>query len=176
MTGTIENIGVESGVIRTETLHNIRFDLSAVLAYDRAELTVGQAVTFDLQGGHHSMAINVVVQRRSVGTSIGWLRYVGFEQRGCIREYRFEQIIPGEKTKAFRVTADVGLFARHHVGCQEGPALCLRLLKEVMDTPDAPEQSGWRGSLSDQHMLAHLARRPAPKRPTRPERSHLQPV
>jgi hypothetical protein len=169
---------MDSGVIRTETLHHVRFDLSAVLAYDRAQLSVGQAVTFDLEGGSDPMAVNVVVQRRAAGVTASWLRYVGFEQSECVREYRFEQIIPGEKTKRFIITADLGLFARHRVGCQEGPALCLRLLKEELDTAGASERSDWRGSLTDEHMLAHLARHPAPRKPGRPERKpvSLQPV
>lgn len=173
MTGKITSIGIESGVIQAETSRNVSFDLSAVLTYDLAELAVGQSVTFDLRSGTHSKAINVVVQKQgqfSPSVKTGkppCLRYMGFEQSGCTRVYSFEQIVPGEETKRFIVTADMGLFTRHRIGLQEGPALCLRSLTDELDAASATEPPGLRCSLSDQNMLAHLARRPAPKKSSR---------
>jgi hypothetical protein len=82
------------------------------------------------------------------------LQYVGFEQTGRIRAYRFKRILRGEKTQEFVVSADCALFVKHSVGIQEGPALSLRLLSAAALMPPAQ-------SLSDLDMLAHLARRAA---------------
>jgi hypothetical protein len=51
------------------------------------------------------------------------------------------------------VTVDMALFAKQHVGIQDGPALCLRLVT-------AEEWPPKQRSLTDEEMLAHLARRP----------------
>jgi hypothetical protein len=91
-----------------------------------------------------------------------YLQYVGFNQAGSVREYRFRRISRGEERKEFVVTADLSLFSKHHVGIQEGPALCLHvLLKQwaVSGVPLAPTPR----SLTEPDMLAHLASRPAPK-------------
>jgi hypothetical protein len=54
------------------------------------------------------------------------LRYVGFDQAKNIREYKFDGVAAGEANTHFVVSADRALFIRHHVGLQEGPALCLK--------------------------------------------------
>lgn len=83
-----------------------------------------------------------------------YLQYMGFGQIGSLRTYRFRRVARGEKAREYLVNADLGLFARHHVGIQEGPALCLRLLSETPGSRPTPE------SLTDTDMLAHLASRP----------------
>jgi hypothetical protein len=56
------------------------------------------------------------------------LRYVGFDQIKGIRTYRFERTSVGEETETFAVTTDMALFTKHHIGIQEGPALCAQKL------------------------------------------------
>lgn len=81
-----------------------------------------------------------------------YLQYMGFGQTGSVRTYRFRRVARGEKPQEYLVNADLELFARHHVGIQEGPAMCLRLLSDLRPAPEC---------LNDTHMLAHLASRPA---------------
>lgn len=52
------------------------------------------------------------------------LRYMGFAQNQNTRVYKFDCIAKGESTTHFVVTADLSLFLKHHIGIQEGPALC----------------------------------------------------
>jgi len=179
MTGRIRRLadGDETGSIQAEDGLNVSFDHSAVLAYDLDRLAVGQMVTFDIGGGAHPAAVNILslespqasrsAQRRLESDC---LRYTGFEQSGSIRIFRFEQFVPGEERKVFLVTADLDLFARHHIGLQEGPALCLRVLTTDADAPaqDGPPS---QCSLGDRDMLAHIARRPAPRKRTQPRRN-----
>jgi len=88
------------------------------------------------------------------------LQYMGFDQTGSVRSYRFRRISRGEKTLEFTVKAELALFTKHHVGMQEGPALCLHLLSGRSDASGAPARSA-ADSLTDTDMLAHLASRPA---------------
>lgn len=96
------------------------------------------------------------------------LQYRGFEQTGNIRAYRFARISRGEQTREYTVSADLALFAKHHVRIQEGPALSLGRLR-LSAYADGSGAPGWVLSqwLTDADMLAHLASRPAPaKTPT----------
>jgi hypothetical protein len=56
------------------------------------------------------------------------LRYQGFDHQANKRVYRFDGLAKGEPTVQFVVTVDLALFARHHIGIQEGPSLCARKL------------------------------------------------
>jgi len=172
MTGTIISLDVAtaSGVITAEDGVITGFPLCAVLAYDLPVLAVGQVVSFDLEGGRHPKAFNVCVQRASRDVNatgkrleIKRLRYVGFEHRGNTRVYLFESLIPGTQKRTLTVDADLALFTRHHVGMQEGPALCLHLLVAELDAEDTVARASFRCSLSDREMLAYLASRPAPR-------------
>jgi hypothetical protein len=91
-----------------------------------------------------------------------YLQYVGFDQAGSVREYRFRRISRGETPKEFVVDAALPLFAKHHVAIQEGPAMCLRILLQQWAAPGAPAAPTQR-SLSESDMLAHLASRPPRK-------------
>ena len=172
MTGRIKSLsaGHESGFITAESRLSVYFNCSAVLAYDIACLAVGQLVTFDLQDGAWPKAINVCVQRQHYvppasekhAESIR-LRYMGFEQTGSMRAYRFDRVLPGEETRTFVVTTDLALFRKHHVGIQDGPALCLQALLAELHTAGPLCSRPLRRALSDQDMLAHLASRPAPR-------------
>jgi cold shock CspA family protein len=170
MTGRIRSLGAGSvsGFIHAENGLNVHFEPSAVLAYDVACLAVGQMVTFDFEGGNSGEAVNVyVLKSRPVSTPAvaksqepSLLRYAGFEQKKGLRAYRFERRSPGEETAVFIVTVDLTLFAKHRIAIQEGPALCLRLL-----TGDSPQLES---SLTEEDLLAHVARKPAPVARRRP--------
>jgi len=170
LTGRIKSLSSmsPSGFITADNGLNVYFDSSAVLPAGAAGVTVGQAVTFDLDGSKWPTAINVCLaaqlqgapstpRKSAAGT---YLQYLGFEQTGTIRAYRFKRISRGEETREFIVNADLALFLKHHIGIQEGPELSLHLLSPGADScvPDSCPSSR---SLSQQDMLAHLARRPA---------------
>ena len=87
------------------------------------------------------------------------LQYIGFEQVNNTREYIFHGIAHGEETKVFRVITDLELFRRNHVGMQEGPAMCLRILTTDLESPEPPQQPSLRHALTDQDMLAYLLSR-----------------
>jgi cold shock CspA family protein len=171
MTGTIAifNDTSASGVISAADGLQVRFDSSAVLAYDATGLAVGQSVTFDILRGNHPKAFNVCVDRlysRRPGAEprdSAPPRYMGFEHSGNLRLYRFERIVPGESRTTLVVNADLALFTKHHVGIQEGPAICLRLLIAALDVTDvAVAQLPPPYALTDREMVAYLASRPVP--------------
>jgi len=170
MTGTIKSLGgaTESGFITTENGLNVGFCPTAVLAYDAATLAVGQLVSFDLESGRGLKAQNVSVLRARHASDaeqkrleVTRLRYMGFEQKGSVRAYRFERLTPGSDKRTFTVEADMALFARHHVGIQEGPNLCLQLLVVDLEAAGAPALC--QRSLTDREMLAYLASLPVRK-------------
>jgi len=171
MSGTIKSldVGSASGVITAEGGLSVGFSPSAVPANDVPSLTLGQVVSFDLEDGEHPTALNVVlVQRepeavngRDKRLEITRLRYLGFEHKGNVRAYMFEEIAPGMEKRTFTVNADLTLFTRHHVGMQEGPALCLHLLAAELDVAGAAAGTAVQCSLSDREMLAYLSSRPA---------------
>lgn len=170
MTGRIKSLStmLPSGFIRTDSGVNVHFDRSAVLPAGAIELVAGQLVTFDLDGGRWPAAINVRVVGQSQaapsappkGSAATCLQYMGFDQTGTIRAYRFKRVLRGEETREFIVDADLTLFVKHHVGIQEGPALSLRLLSAGANW-SVPGEWPLSQSLSDVDMLAHLARRAA---------------
>ncbi len=97
-----------------------------------------------------------------------YLQYMGFGQTGTVRAYRFRRISRGEKTREYIVNADLTLFAKYHVGIQEGPALCAHLLSRSGGACAAPGPAP--DSLTDADMLAHLRSRPAAQ--TKAGRAH----
>jgi cold shock CspA family protein len=174
MTGRIRSLspGNGAGLIAADNGISAHFVFSEVIEYDVACLAAGQTVTFDLDGGSVPMAVNICVQRQHrrplsparQQESVP-LRYIGFRQSGCVREYRFERLRSGEPAETLVVAADLGLFRKHRIGIQEGPRLCLRALESE------PASAGLRYTLTDRHMLAYLASRPAP----RPRPRHVPP-
>ncbi len=174
MTGRIKSLSTlsPSGFITAASGHNVYFHSSEVLPPGAGGLAIGQLVTYDIGGGKWPSAINVripaqpqatprVSERRSPPA---YLQYMGFEQNGSIRAYRFRRVVRGEETREFVVSAELELFFRHHVGFQEGPAMSLRLLSEG---PDCCTPLEWppAQSLTDADMLAHVARRAAARKP-----------
>jgi cold shock CspA family protein len=184
MTGIIKSLDSQdaSGVITTDGGLIIGFHTSAVLAYDLPILAVGQAVGFDLEAGRHPQATNVYVKRASQASDgqkkrleATRLRYVGFQQDGRIRSYRFELYAPGEARVTFTVNTDLALFTRHHVGIQEGPGLCLHLLAAELDLAGTAAGAPFKCSLTDREMLAYLAALPVPRAKRAPRRSFRPP-
>ena len=169
MTGRIKNLsaGNGAGFIESENGLKFHFDSGAVLAYDVTYLAVGQLVTFDLESGGSPKAVNICLQRAHAAPHPDGkrkettLRYVGFDQTKGIRTYRFERTSVGEETETFAVTTDVALFTKHHIGIQEGPALCLHVLMIGLDgaSVNAPRLAC---SLTEEHMLTYLASKPVP--------------
>ncbi len=96
------------------------------------------------------------------------LRYVGFEHVKSLRVYRYEQISPGEEATAFIVSSDLTLFAKHGVGLQEGPVLCLHLLLDELEAAEGRHAPPFDRRLTDRHMLAHLASKCSRGTKTRP--------
>jgi hypothetical protein len=85
--------------------------------------------------------------------------------------------MPGHDSITVSVTTDLDLFAKHHVGIQEGPSLCWTLL---MTNTGAP-----RFALTEADLLAFLStrvvrprkafkRRPTPSNPDGQPESHIQ--
>lgn len=168
MTGTIAvfNNVSSSGLISTDDGQRIHFDSTGVLAYDIVNLAVGRLVTFDLLPGRNPEANNVCVERLRVpGSKVGChealpLRYMGFEQSGSVRVYRFVRTQLGEARATVVVKADLALFTKHHVGIQEGPNLCLHLLAAALVAGVALAPPPY--ALTDTEMLFYLANRPVP--------------
>lgn len=172
MTGRIKSLDVEngSGFITAESGSIVGFCASEVMAYDVPRLAVGLAVSFDVNDDRRPQASNVCVlwvppAEKGTGKHdrATNLRYLGFEHRGRIRAYLFESAEPGTGRRMFTVSADLALFARHHVAMQEGPALCLNLLADELEMAHTRPPAALAYSLSDREMLAFLGSRPVPK-------------
>ena len=88
-----------------------------------------------------------------------------------MRAYLFEGLEPGAEKRTFTVDADLALFTRHHVGMQEGPALCLHLLMEELEAEGTAAQASFNCSLSDRELLAYVASRPVPRSKQGPRRT-----
>ena len=166
MTGRIKSLsaGNGSGCITADNGLSAHFLSKSVLEYDVTCLAVGQMVTFDLETGSLPVAVNVSVQRQHrtplpPGKQQDRipLRYVGFNQAGTARLYKFERLKPGEPTETLVVTADMALFRKHRVGLQEGPGLCLRALEPARRRPACATR------LPTSTCSRYLASRPAPR-------------
>ena len=167
MTGRIKSLSTlsPSGFISAASGHDVYFHSSEVLPPGAGGLAVGQLVTYDIGGGKWPSAINVRIPAEPQlaarvpvrHTPPTYLQYMGFEQSGSTRAFLFRRVIRGEETREFVVSAELALFGKHHVGFQEGPALSLRLLSEGAECL-AP-------ALTDEDMLAHVARRAIGRKP-----------
>ena len=136
MTGRIKSydLATSTGCIEADNGRDVAFDAAVVVAYDVTWLAVGQAVTFQQGNSAGSKASYVSVETPRASASEGrreqplFLRYLGFDQQQSIRAYRFERVVPGDESISFVVTTDLTLFAKYHIGIQEGPGLCRALL------------------------------------------------
>ena len=78
------------------------------------------------------------------------LRYLGFDQSGSARGYRFDLVGGGAEARQFVVTVDLALFRTHGVGIQEGPTLCAQKL-----SADLLRQSEGAHELTTEDLNAH---------------------
>jgi hypothetical protein len=81
---------------------------------------------------------------------------MGFEQADKVRVYRFDRIEERVPTVRYKVTADLALFLKHHIGIQEGPALCARKLTSDLESPQPCEHI-----LTNDDLLAYVTARTA---------------
>ena len=189
MIGRIKNLSAtsRSGFIQAENGQTVYFAGSAVWEHDFPFLTVGQAVSFELQAGHWPKAANVHLFEDHHLTHVPekpqgaiQLRYVGFDQVNHVRTFRFHGVVAGEQTRDLEVTTDVRLFQKHHVGIQEGPSLCTRILLEQLALSSEHRSRPVRAVLAEQDLVALVAsrtvaaRKPFRRRRPRPVRPQFQ--
>jgi cold shock CspA family protein len=178
MIGRIKNLSAtnRSGFIQAENGQTVYFAGSAVWEHDFPLLTVGQAVSFELQSGHWPKATNVHLfedRHHSSRTpekaqESMQVRYVGFDQAGFVRTFRFHGIVSGEPTRDFIVTGDVRLFQKYHVGIQEGPALCVQVLLAQLELSHEVKSQAADAVLSEKDFATLVASRTvAPRKPFR---------
>ena len=84
------------------------------------------------------------------------LRYMGFEQTSTSRVYNFDSIIAGKPATRYAVSVEMALFLKHHIGIQEGPALCARKL-----TAGGVEEIPSDHELTNDDLLAYADERAA---------------
>jgi cold shock CspA family protein len=138
MIGRISALDVPNlfGFIKAENGLSVRFEHSALMAYDVTGLTLDQLVSFDVENGPNPKAVNVCVRKEQQTRSVREearrdhvrLRFMGFEQKGLNRDYRFDQVSVAGDAIRLNVTIAMSLFTKYHVGIQDGPALCLLVL------------------------------------------------
>jgi cold shock CspA family protein len=180
MTGRIEVLDTEGtpGFIRSEEGVAVHFQLSEVAVRHAADLAVGQLVTFEVETGNPPKAFNIKIEKRHYTTHGAEkrqqpVRYLGFEQTGNVRAYKFERLSPGGEKQTATVSTDLALFLTHHIGLQDGPVLCLRLVTAELDAVDPDSRLPFQRSLTDADMLAYLASRPTPEKRSRNIRANL---
>jgi len=88
------------------------------------------------------------------------LRYMGFDQAQNKRVYKFDCTGGGKITTRFVVSVDMVLFLKHHVGIQEGPALCARKLNADFEAVAGTEPE-LTHELTNDDLLAYVAVRTA---------------
>ena len=96
-------------------------------------------------------------------TELLFLQYVGFENRGAVREYAFTLRGSGGTSTEYFVTIANAAFVAHRVRYQDGPEICsLRLHREFASRTDHPPST--RFSVTDTELADYLnARLPKPK-------------
>jgi len=91
------------------------------------------------------------------------LQYVGFENRGTVREYTFTLRGSGGTSTEYFVTIANAAFVAHRVRYQDGPEICsLRLHREFAARTDHPPST--RFSVTDAELAEYMnAHAPKPK-------------
>lgn len=136
VTGTIVGLvaRTRTGTIRSQDGSRLGFSAAGVLG-DFDTLAVGHLVSFEVERAlpHHNAVRVFREPLRPSGPvkkpdgSID-LRYMGFQQAGNIRSYRFDALAGGHTVQHFVVKVDLALMLKHRIGVQEAPVLCLRKL------------------------------------------------
>lgn len=177
MIGRIKNLNAasRSGFIQAENGQTVYFTSAAVWEHDFPLLAVGRAVSFELQDGPWPKAANLhlfdnhhAVRAPEKSREPMQLRYIGFDQTGFVRNFRFQAAVFGEQTRDFTVTADVRLFQKYHIGIQEGPSLCTQILLTQLGLAREQPARAVEPVLSEQDLIAIVASRTvAPRKPFR---------
>jgi hypothetical protein len=171
MTGRIVGLAASTrtGTIRGQDGSHFVFSAAAFLG-DFDSLAVGHRVSFLIERDGSYTALNVF--REPVRTSAPGkklvkspdLRYTGFHQSENVRTYSFDELMSLHSAQHC-VTVDVVILLKHHIGVQEGPALCLRkLISDLKDSPDSR-----RHQLGDEDLLALVASRAGAIKRKRPK-------
>ena len=66
--------------------------------------------------------------------------YMGFTQNAGVRRYAFHGVVPKEKNRVFLLSTDLAQLAKHRIGMQEGPTLCLRILGAALEAGELGTQ------------------------------------
>ena len=88
-----------------------------------------------------------------------FLQYVGFENRGEVREYTFSLRGSGGTSTEYFVTIANAAFLAHRVRYQDGPEICsLRLHREFASRTDHPPSTRFSVTNAElaEYMDAHL--------------------
>ena len=169
MTGKINllNSADSSGFIAADNGARVHFSSSDLFAYDIGRLMVGQMVSFELRDGRGSEAMNVCPHRPHATDSSAQTRaearsrYLGFEQKGSIRAYQFELILPQEASRTIAIQIDLGLLRLHRIAMQDGPALCRHALVARGLETAPPARRAKQLLLVEQDVTAYQASLPA---------------
>ena len=99
-------------------------------------------------------------------------RYMGFDQKGSDRVFRFDCLAKGEPARHFTVTANMALFLAHRVAIQEGPGLCaIKLAAELEKGLDASHELTSDDLSAHASNVAAAAARKAESRKSTPRRA-----
>jgi hypothetical protein len=99
-------------------------------------------------------------------------RYMGFDQKGSARIYRFDCLTKGADAQHFTVSAEMGLFLTHRVAIQEGPSLCaIKLAADLEKTADAPHELTSEDLSAHALAITEAAARKAESRKSAPKRT-----
>jgi hypothetical protein len=92
-----------------------------------------------------------------------FLQYVGFENRGAVREYTFTLRGSGGTSTEYFVTIANAAFLGHRVRYQDGPEICsLRLHREFASQTEHPPST--RFSVTDAELAEYMeAHAPKPR-------------
>jgi cold shock CspA family protein len=149
VTGTVIRVSTKSGLIKTDSGRVLYFKKSAVLEPGFDSLDKGHPVTFDVDSENRRIAVEVLRHFEwgpdnpplEGGGKPPHLRYMGYEQEGSIRSYRFVAVSEQGRTVIFRIDASMELLAERRVRIQDAPELCLHALESELTPADwsAPE-------------------------------------
>lgn len=144
MTGTVIRVSTKSGLIKADSGRVLFFSKSAVLDPGFDSLDAGHPVTFDVDGQNQRVAVEVLRHFEwgpdnpplEGGGQPPHLRYMGYEQEGNVRTYKFVAVSEQGRTVIFKIDAPMELLIEHRVRIQDAPELCLRALESELTEKD----------------------------------------
>jgi hypothetical protein len=107
--------------------------------------------------------------------------YKGFQQQANMRSYRFDGVVPKERpTKLarnleFLLRVDMTVLAEHRIRVQEGPTLCLRILRTGLAKPEADAVQFSSYTITRAEILAFASARDAVEEAKSSHRKHRRP-